>query len=201
MLTLLLLGFSSFSGAQEIWNPDRCVTMSDVRMVNGPIVLGGLTGMRVVVSDRFSWGSDSTLADSLRVDIEHALRRGDLRILSEDECSKTPGHPSLSFRAGGAKVALELRETACLSRRPDSCTPIVNYGIETSYSVSEPRLGPESVTTEDERAHAERVRAAFEQRRKECRDQEVQILHVLAVDLTGHFVDNVKYANRRETTK
>jgi hypothetical protein len=189
MLLIVFLLAPSSSAADLILGPDRCVSMSDVRMVTGRRALGGLTGMRVMVSDRFSWGQNAPLADSLRADIERVLTQGGIRMFSEEECSKAPGHPTLEFRTFGRHVSLDLRETACFTRLPDACTPTLNFGMETSYSVQEARMAADS------------VRVTLEEQRQKCADQEIQMLHFLAADLTQTLVRNLQYANRREAKK
>src|SRR5258705_3915311 len=141
-LSILLLTRVSNVAAQEVATPGRCVHHSDVITATVPLTMKGLPGVRVVASDRFASRQDAPLAESLRGDIERVLTQAGIRVLSEAECGRAPGHPTLYFGTEGTNVALEMKETACLIRRPEICTPIVNYRAGTSYAVGYPISQP-----------------------------------------------------------
>src|SRR2546427_10051556 len=84
--------------AQLIYSPDRCVYASDVRVSMVPLDLKGITRVRVLVPDRFAFGQNTPLADSLRTEIEAILKHAGVGVLSARELRNVPGEPTLYFR-------------------------------------------------------------------------------------------------------
>jgi len=196
LLAICLFLIPSNARAETILTPDQCVYASDVVTASLALTLRGLPGVRVMVSDHFRSGRDTSLADSLRIEIAQILRREGIRVFSPAEASKVPGHPTLHFSAAGA-VALEMKEDARLERLPDVGTSVVNYRIDTSYDVHyviQPERAPPM-------QYADSIRVLKENRRKTCEEQEREVIHDLAAELTGMFAQAYRQENPRPATK
>jgi len=185
-----LLVVASIAAAQIAPTSDRCVVASDVVMASLALSLRGLPGMRVEVSDRFRSGRDTLLARELRTEIVGNLRRAGIRVLPNVGTANVPGHPTLRFEAGGA-VSLILDEEACLTRRPEIRTTVVNYRIDSSYEggfIDQPIQIPPM-------ADADSIRATTQNRKNTCHEQEIEVIHDLAMEMTGMFIQAYRQEN------
>ena len=195
-LLMVHLTITASNASAQMATSDRCVVASDVVVASLALSLHGLPGVRVVVSDQFRSGRDSLLADELRSQIASMLKRAGIRVVSTAGSRSVPGHPTLSFDANRG-VSLVVREDASLTRRPDIHTTVENYRVDTSYDggfIEQPIQFPPM-------ADADSIRATVENRRNSCRDQELELIHDLAAELTGMFVQAYLQENPQRPVK
>lgn len=186
VIALLLLPASQGAAAEVAAGADPCVLRSDLTMGTRPIMLKGLSGVRVIVSEMLRWNLDPA-RDSLLAGIEQVLVGGGVRVLSEAECARTPGNPTLRVRMAYVekepKVILELEERACLIRSPQVCIPVTNFRLEGSYRV---RPASSRARTLPEDPDSARVLMQGEESR--CMRAEAEMLESIGRELAQRFV-------------
>lgn len=159
---------------------------SDLTMGTRPIMLKGLSGVRVIVSEMLRWNLDPA-RDSLLAGVEQVLAAGGVRVLSEAECAGAPGNPTLRVRMGymekEPKVILELEERACLIRSPQVCIPVTNFRLEGSYIVRPPPSRARKLPDDPDSA---RVLVQGEESR--CMREEAEMLESIGRELAQRFV-------------
>ncbi|HYQ95806.1 MAG TPA: hypothetical protein VER38_02215 [Candidatus Eisenbacteria bacterium] len=194
-LLIVLLFVSSNAVAQVAAIPGRCAYHSDVTVMTRPVMLRNLPGVRVLVGEMIRWNQEDSLRDSLRAGIEQVLAGAGIHVLSEAECSRTPGSPSLLLKteamdSEGQKVVLEMRERACLIRSPQTCILVTNFRLETSYRIEPALFRPEGVPE-----NADSIRAARQEEQTRCTIQEATMLQSIARELAREFVGAYKHEN------